>query len=81
MTTNKETKNNALGDINRQETLIKQCTLNDLDGVIQVNEKELPEDYPYFFYKSILDNFPESFLIAQNNTGYLQLDEYLFYYS
>jgi len=69
MTTNKETKNNALGDINRQETLIKRCTLDDLDAVIQVNEKELPEDYPYFFYKSILDNFPESFLVAQNYAG------------
>jgi ribosomal-protein-alanine N-acetyltransferase len=43
---------------------IKTCTLNDLDGVIEVNEKELPEDYPYFFYKSILDNYSNSFLVA-----------------
>jgi ribosomal-protein-alanine N-acetyltransferase len=69
MTTNKETKNNALGDNSRQEIFIKRCTLDDLNDVIQVNEKELPEDYPYFFYKSILDNFPESFLVAQNYDG------------
>jgi len=43
---------------------IKSCTLDDLDGVVEVNEKELPEDYPYFFYKSILDNYSDSFLIA-----------------
>jgi len=69
MTTNKDTKNDALGDINRHETIVKRCSLDDLDAVILVNEKELPEDYPYFFYKSILDNFPESFLVAQDYTG------------
>jgi ribosomal-protein-alanine N-acetyltransferase len=69
MTTNKDTKHDALGDTNRHETIVRRCTLDDLDAVILVNEKELPEDYPYFFYKSILDNFPESFLVAQNYTG------------
>lgn len=49
--------------------LIRRCTLEDLEGVIEVNEKELPEDYPYFFYKSILDNFSDSFLVAVNNMG------------
>ncbi len=43
---------------------IRRCTLDDLDGVISVNEKELPEDYPYFFYKNILDNFGNAFLVA-----------------
>ncbi|MHA1274297.1 MAG: GNAT family N-acetyltransferase [Promethearchaeota archaeon] len=43
---------------------IRKCTFDDLEGVKAVNERELPEDYPFFFYKSILDNFPESFLIA-----------------
>lgn len=44
--------------------IIRRCTLDDLEGVIEVNEKELPEDYPYFFYKSILDNFSNAFLVA-----------------
>ncbi|MFX0057284.1 MAG: GNAT family N-acetyltransferase, partial [Candidatus Heimdallarchaeota archaeon] len=48
---------------------IRRCRLEDLEGVIEVNEKELPEDYPYFFYKSILDNFPDSFLVAINDMG------------
>ncbi len=69
MTTNKETKDNTLDYLNSQKSLIRRCTLDDLDGVIGVNERELPEDYPYFFYKSILDNFPESFLVAQNHAA------------
>jgi ribosomal-protein-alanine N-acetyltransferase len=70
MTTNKETDTNFFNSIkNDSEFLIRKCTLEDLDSVIEVNERELPEDYPYFFYKSILDNFPESFLVAQNKSG------------
>ncbi len=69
MTTYKKTKDNTLDNLKDQETLIRRCTLDDLDAVIEVNERELPEDYPYFFYKSILDDFPESFLVAQNYAG------------
>ena len=46
------------------EIIVRRCTSKDLDGVIEVNEAELPEDYPFFFYKSILDHYPESFLVA-----------------
>ncbi|MBY9012377.1 MAG: GNAT family N-acetyltransferase [Candidatus Lokiarchaeota archaeon] len=49
--------------------IVRRCTLEDLEAVIEVNESELPEDYPYFFYKSILDNYPESFLVACNDNG------------
>jgi len=70
MTTNKDTEikifNNTRNDL---DFIIRRCTLEDLDSVIEINERELPEDYPYFFYKSILDSFPESFLIAQNRNG------------
>ncbi|MHA2400814.1 MAG: GNAT family N-acetyltransferase [Promethearchaeota archaeon] len=69
MTTNKELNIDSFDVSNDQEITIRRCTQEDLDGVIEVNEKELPEDYPYFFYKSILDNYPESFLIAQNSSG------------
>lgn len=70
MTTNKETETNIFNNIKDEpEFFIRRCILDDLDSVIEVNEKELPEDYPYFFYKSILDSFPESFLVAQNTSG------------
>jgi len=52
----------------KDSIIIRRCTLEDLEGVIEVNEKELPEDYPYFFYKSILDNYADSFLVACNSS-------------
>ncbi len=70
MTTNKETETNAFNNSNNDsDFFVRRCSLKDIEGVIDVNEKELPEDYPYFFYKSILDNFPECFLIALNKNG------------
>ncbi len=70
MGTDKDTRIQVFNDTkNDEQIIIKRCTLDDLDGVIEVNERELPEDYPYFFYKSILDNFPESFLIANDKYG------------
>ncbi|MHA1192636.1 MAG: GNAT family N-acetyltransferase [Promethearchaeota archaeon] len=65
MGTDKDTRTMNFSNINGSKPiLIRRCSLEDLEGVIEINEKELPEDYPYFFYKSILDNFNESFLIA-----------------
>lgn len=65
MGTEKQTQSDLMDLTDRGTNyIIRQCTLEDLEGVIEVNERELPEDYPYFFYKSILDNFSESFLVA-----------------
>ncbi|MFX0004274.1 MAG: GNAT family N-acetyltransferase [Candidatus Hodarchaeota archaeon] len=70
MTTNKDTETNIFNNPQIDlDFIIRRCTLEDLDSVIEINERELPEDYPYFFYKSILDNFPECFLVAQNRNG------------
>ena len=70
MTTNKEREINIFNNANNNsDFFIRRCSLKDIDAVIEVNERELPEDYPFFFYKSILDNFPESFLVAQNKNG------------
>ncbi len=70
MTTNKETKTDIFDTSNSgPDFFIRRCVVEDLDEVIDINEQELPEDYPYFFYKSILDNFPECFLVAQNERG------------
>ncbi len=70
MGTDKDSRSNIFTtNDNRSQHVIRRCTIEDLEGVIDVNERELPEDYPYFFYKSILDNFPESFLVATNSHG------------
>jgi len=68
MGTDKDTQINSAGKLSDTKPIVvRRCTLEDLEGVIEVNEQELPEDYPYFFYKSILDNYPESFLVACNS--------------
>lgn len=65
MGTDKDIQTNAFNSTNQENSfIIRQCTFEDLELVKEVNEKELPEDYPFFFYKSILDNFAESFLVA-----------------
>ena len=65
MGTDKESKTSFLHrSKNEPYFIIRRCIDDDLEKVKQVNEKELPEDYPFFFYKSILDNYPESFLVA-----------------
>ncbi|TFG17381.1 MAG: N-acetyltransferase [Promethearchaeota archaeon] len=64
MGTDKQTKSTIIYDHPHKDYIIRRCTESDLDGVIAVNERELPEDYPFFFYKSILDNYPEGFLVA-----------------
>jgi len=40
------------------------CQINDIHEVEKINKETLPENYPYFFYKSILDSFSNSFLVA-----------------
>lgn len=65
MTTNKDTQNDIFKkSLENEDYIIRRCTFDDLELVKEVNEQELPEDYPFFFYKSILDNYPDSFLVA-----------------
>lgn len=65
MGTDKRSKINAYSPQTKDAFfLIRRCTLDDLEGVIEVNEQELPEDYPYFFYKSILEKYSDAFLVA-----------------
>jgi ribosomal-protein-alanine N-acetyltransferase len=65
MGTDKEIQANTFNKSNDNVPyLIRKCTFEDLESVKEVNERELPEDYPFFFYKSILDNFPDSFLVS-----------------
>jgi len=70
MGTDKDIQSNGSTNIDEKNSFsIRTCTIEDLEGVIAVNERELPEDYPYFFYKNILDNFSESFLVACSENG------------
>ena len=72
MGTDKETRTINFNDNSgNNPILIRRCTLEDLEGVIEINEKELPEDYPYFFYKSII-LAKLSYLCTQNEYIFVQ---------
>ncbi len=65
MGTDRDTQPNLLNSNDSNDLFfVRECAFEDLELVKEVNEKELPEDYPFFFYKSILDNFQEAFLVA-----------------
>jgi ribosomal-protein-alanine N-acetyltransferase len=77
MGTDKKTHAQSYGEEINTDIIIRECTKDDLEGVIKVNEKELPEDYPYFFYKSILDSYSDAFLVATKKTNAQKIVGYI----
>ena len=49
--------------------VFRRCTRDELSIVMSINERTLPENYPQFFYESIIERFPESFLIAEDTNS------------
>jgi [ribosomal protein S18]-alanine N-acetyltransferase len=49
--------------------VIRRCTRDELGIVMSINERTLPENYPQFFYESIIERFPESFLVAEDTSN------------
>jgi len=43
---------------------IRRCDRDDIDSVMLINSKTLPEHYSDYFYFEILSEFPETFLVA-----------------
>ena len=50
---------NRIGDYD-----IRRCDRDDVEGVMLINSKTLPEHYSDYFYYEILAEFPETFLVA-----------------
>ena len=53
---------------------IRRCDRDDIESVMRVNAKTLPEHYSDYFYFEVLAEFPETFLIAELNgevVGYI----------
>ena len=46
---------------------IRQATLDDIPKIIDINLKTLPENYATSFYEDILINYPETFIVAEND--------------
>lgn len=52
--------------VKKTETyLIRQASEADLVSVININRVCLPENYTYFFFQTILRNYPKTFLVAE----------------
>ncbi len=54
--------------------VIRRCNKEDLSGVISINLSCLPENYAYPFFEEILDELPETFLVAEKDgtlVGYI----------
>ena len=45
--------------------LVRPVRYEDLDEVIQINLKTLPENYSRFFYEELYKRFPKTFLVAE----------------
>jgi len=45
--------------------LIRPVRYEDLDEVIEINLKTLPENYSRFFYEELYKRFPKTFLVAE----------------
>ncbi|GKS60843.1 ribosomal-protein-alanine N-acetyltransferase RimI [Candidatus Nitrosocosmicus sp.] len=44
---------------------IRRCTYEDLNAVIDINLKTLPEHYTEYFFESLLREIPEAFIVAE----------------
>jgi ribosomal-protein-alanine N-acetyltransferase len=57
-----------MGDGDVQETYsIRKFSMNDLQGVMQINRTCLPENYTDFFFLDLYRRFPETFIVAEQD--------------
>jgi len=53
---------------------VREAREEDIEAVIDINKRTLPENYPRFYFKLHLHNFPKAFLVAEMNgeiVGYI----------
>jgi ribosomal-protein-alanine N-acetyltransferase len=54
-----------LGKDGKTEFVIREATYRDLNDVIAINRKVLPENYPNWFFVEHLEQFPKAFIVAE----------------
>ncbi|AAL63017.1 ribosomal protein S18-alanine N-acetyltransferase [Pyrobaculum aerophilum] len=54
-----------LGKDGKTEFIIREATLKDLNDIISINRKVLPENYPNWFFVEHLEQFPKAFIVAE----------------
>ncbi|MEZ0320273.1 MAG: ribosomal protein S18-alanine N-acetyltransferase [Pyrobaculum sp.] len=54
-----------VGKDGKTEYIVREATLNDLNDLISINRKVLPENYPPWFFLEHLEQFPKAFIVAE----------------
>ncbi len=57
-----------------KEYVVREAREDDLGAVMWINKRTLPENYPSFYFRLHLHNFPKAFLVAEMNgkvVGYI----------
>ena len=47
------------------DCILRRCELSDIIPVMEINLRTLPEHYSDYFYESLLEELPESFIVAE----------------
>ena len=47
------------------DCILRRCELSDIIPVMEINLRTLPEHYSDYFYESLLQELPESFIVAE----------------
>ncbi|ABL88241.1 [SSU ribosomal protein S18P]-alanine acetyltransferase [Pyrobaculum islandicum DSM 4184] len=53
------------GKDGKTEFIIREATLKDINDVVAINRKVLPENYPVWFFVEHLEQFPKAFIVAE----------------
>jgi len=54
-----------IGKDGKTEFIVREATIKDLNDVITINRKVLPENYPSWFFVEHLEQFPKAFIVAE----------------
>jgi ribosomal-protein-alanine N-acetyltransferase len=46
---------------------IRKANDSDILTVMQINQETLPENYPEFFFRDLLNKYPETFIVAESD--------------
>ncbi|ACB38983.1 ribosomal protein S18-alanine N-acetyltransferase [Pyrobaculum neutrophilum] len=54
-----------LGRDGKTEFVIREAQMGDLQDVVNINRRVLPENYPVWFFVEHLEQFPKAFVVAE----------------
>jgi ribosomal-protein-alanine N-acetyltransferase len=54
-----------IGKDGKTEFVVREAAMKDLNDVITINRRVLPENYPSWFFVEHLEQFPKAFIVAE----------------